>query len=126
MPVIQIRYHRDIIPDNSIVAITKKLPAVAASVLTCAESIMLGPQHIMLEIDHASALDVNCKDISVRVWSHDFPGRRNSIDTIRCRIAEEVLTHLPKGVSWYVWVLLAASSYGSDDEELRLSPPRSN
>lgn len=126
MPVIQIRYNRDVIPDNSIVAITKKLPPVAADVLTCAESIMLEPQHIMLEVDHASALDVNCKDINVRVWSHDFPGRRDGIDMIRNRIAKELLAHLPSGVSWYVWVLLAPTSYGSDTEEVWLSPPQSD
>lgn len=126
MPVIQIRYNQHVVPDNSIIAITKNLPAIAANVLTCAESITLEPQHIMLEIDRATDLDVNCKDVNVRVWSHDFPGRRDRIDTIRNHIAKELLAHLPSGASWYVWVLLAPTSYGSDTGEVCLSPARSD
>ncbi|MCK1717558.1 hypothetical protein [Bradyrhizobium sp. 141] len=126
MPVIQIRYNQQVVGETAIVAIAKNLPAVAANVLTCAESIILEPQHIMLEIDPARALDVNCKDINVRVWSHDFPGRRDRIDMIRNRIAKELLAHLPSGATWYVWILLAPTSYGSDTEEVRLSLARPN
>lgn len=120
MPLIQIRRRPDAIGGEAIVALRENLPAVAAQALSCAEGGKLAPKDIMLEFDDMGPYDINNKDIHVRVWAHDYPARRgenlSALDTIRKTIAEEVLRHIPAGVSWYVWVLLAPTSYGSDTE----------
>lgn len=121
MPLIQIRYNGNAIPIEAISALRENLLAVAAKVLTCTESIQYAPKHIMLEFGLMNALDVNCKDINIRVWAHDYPSRRDTLDLARDHIAKAVLKHVPAGVSWSVWVLLIPSSYGSDTEQLYLS-----
>lgn len=124
MPLIQIRYNPSAIPIEATGALRETLPGVAAKALTCAESIKCTPKQIMLEFDRMNALDLNCKDINIRVWAHDYPSRRDSLDLAREHIAKELLRHIPTGASWYVWMLPMASSYGSDDEQLFLSSCR--
>lgn len=85
------------------------------------ESIKYQPKHIMLEIEQTGTLDVHCKSMNIRVWAHDYASRRNNLDAIRKKIADEVSKHLPEDVDWYVWVLLVPSSYGSEAEELSFS-----
>lgn len=126
MPIVQIRYNHNSIPNDTLVALRERLPAVAATSLTCAESIELMPQHIYLEFDRGNVLDINCKDLNIRVLVHDYPGRRKALDRMREQIAQEVVKHLPEGVTWYVWVILVTSSYGSDTEKLSFSPTENN
>lgn len=121
MPLIQIRYDPRAIPIQVTSALREALPAIAAEALACAENTKLAPKQIMLEFEPMNALDSNCKDINIRVWAHDYPSRRDILDLARERIAKEVLEHIPVGVSWYVWMLPMASSYGSDAEQLFLS-----
>lgn len=121
MPLIQIRYNPSAIPIEATSALRETLPVVAGKALTCA-SIKCTPKQIMLEFECMNALDLNCKDINIRVWAHDYPSRRNILDLAREHIAKEVLKHIPTGVSWYVWMLPMASSYGSDTEQLFLAP----
>jgi len=121
MPLIQIRYNPSVIPIEATGALRETLPDVAAKALTCAENIKCSPEQIMLEFARMNALDFNCKDINIRVWAHDYPSRRDILDLAREHIAKEVLKHIPTGVSWYVWVLPVASSYGSDAEQLSFS-----
>ena len=120
MPLVQIRRNPRTIDQFVLKALSDKLPAVTAGILSCKEGGILAPKDIMVEFDDMSPYDTNCKDIHIRVWAHDYPARRGkdlaALDSIRERIAEEVLKHLPAGVSWYVWVLLAPTSYGSDTE----------
>lgn len=120
MPLMQIRRKTDRISDPDLIKVVQNLPAVAAQALSCKEGGELKSGDIMLEIDEMSPLDANCKDLHIRVWAHDYPSRRGeslaNLDAIRKRISAEVLKHLPAGVSWYVWVLLAPTSYGSDTE----------
>lgn len=123
MPLIQIRRNPYIVFDNVMNRLTEALPAVAAKALSSPEGGILAPEAIMLEVDDLTmyrSLNKNCKALHVRVWAHDYPSRRGkdleTLDAIRKQIAEEVVKHLPEGVSWYVWVLLAPTSYGSDTE----------
>ncbi|WP_136623367.1 hypothetical protein [Bradyrhizobium centrolobii] len=121
MPLIQIRYNPKTIPSTATSALRGNLPAVAAKALTRSENIKCAPEHIMLEFERMSVLDLNCKDINIRVWVHDYPSRRAILDLAREHIAKEVLKHVPTGVSWYVWILPMLSSYGSDAEQLFLA-----
>ena len=116
MPLVQIRRNPRKIDHFVLKALVDNLPAVAAGRLSCKEGGILAPKDIMLEFDDMGPYDANCKDVHIRVWAHDYAVRRENLDAIRQQIAEEVLKHLPQGVSWYVWVLLAPTSYGSDTE----------
>lgn len=115
MPLIQVIHRQDVIPVETLIGLQRDLPAVAAEALSCEEGGTLSPKDITLEFGKMNYLDTNCKDIHVRVWAHDYPSRRGenlaALDNIRRRIVEEVLKHLPPGVSWYVWVLLVPTSY---------------
>ncbi len=71
----------------------------------------------MIEVERQTILNVNCKDLHVRIWAHDYPSRKRDLETIRQQIQAELVKHVPKGTSWYVWVLLAPTSYGSDTED---------
>jgi len=118
MPLIQIRRQQSKIDATVLFDIIRNLHAVAAKALTCEESGELVPGDIMIEADDMNTVfGSNLKDIHIRVWAHDYPSRRDNLDAIRKRIADEVLKHLVSGTSWYVWVLLAPTSYGSDTEE---------
>ena len=114
MPLIQIRRRTSKFGGHFCKEIGKALPAVAAAALTCEEGGKLDPHDVMIEFDDMGDADVNCKDIHVRVWAHDYVARRRDLDVIRKTISDEVIKHLPEGVSWYVWLLLAPTSYGSD------------
>lgn len=113
--------NRDCIPDDAISSLRQNLPVVAAEALTCQESIKYESKHIMFEIEQVGALDVNCKSMNVRVWAHDYTSRRNNLDAIRKKIANEVSKHLPGGMDWYVGVLLLPGSFGSEAEDLSFS-----
>ena len=121
MPLIEIRRRPDAIGEEILVALRDNLPATAAKALSCDEGGELSAKDIMIEINDMGPYDKNNKDIHIRVWAHDYPTRRGENDAklnIICkRIAEQVVKHLPTGVSWYVWVLLARTSYGSDTED---------
>ena len=116
MPLIQIRRKLGVISHHEMLALKDELPAFVAGALSCKEGGILQPKDIMLEIDDMGAYDVNCKDIHVRVCAHDYPSRRANLDDIRKAISKQVLKCLPQGASWYVWVLLVPTSYGSDTE----------
>ncbi len=120
MPLIQIRHRHDAVGGAVLVRLQKHLPAVAAEALSCVEGGKLAAKDIMLEFDSMNPLDINGKDIHIRVWAHDYPTRAGldleNLDTIRKTISAEVLRHIAADVSWYVWVLLAPTSYGSDTE----------
>lgn len=114
MPVIQIRYNRRKIGDKAIRNVVKNIPGVASRCLSCEEGGRLAEEDIMVEVDHTRKLDKNCKDVNVRVLAHDYEERRDHLQSTRSRISKAVRKHLPKGASWYVWVILANTSYGSD------------
>lgn len=115
MPLIQIRMRLATVAP-ALIGLQENLPVVAAAALSCEEGGKLTPKDIMLEFDDISPYDINHKDLHIRVWAHAYPWRRVNLDVIRKTIAEEVLKHIPASVSWYVWVLLAPTSYGSDTE----------
>lgn len=116
MPLIQIRCDPNMIASAILTDLRHFLPPVAAEALTCKEGGPLAAGDIIIEFDNVNSLDINIKHINVRVWAHDYPSRQENLDTIRKQIAEELLKHIPPGMSWYVWVLLAPTSYGSDTE----------
>ncbi len=121
MPLIAIRGNQRRITRRVMRRLFTSLPPIAAKALSCStwsphSSNLLAPTDIMIEVDNFGRLRENCKDIHIRVYAHDYRERRNNLDKIRKMISEEVVKHLPAGVSWYVWVLLAPTSYGSDTE----------
>ncbi len=116
MPLIQVRYNPRKIGENAIIPLVSCFPAVAVRVLACEEGGELTYRDIMVEVNKASRLDENCKDVNIRVIAHDYPSRREKIDFIRDEIAERVALYMPTGPSWYVWVLLHTTSYVSDTE----------
>ncbi len=118
MPLIQIRRNIYTIRKSVLEAVVNNLPDVAAFALTCAEGGVLTAKDIMIEVSEVSPHDRNMKDISLLVWAHDYHERRGeklmTLNGIRERISHELIRHLPNDASWSVWVLLAATSYGSN------------
>lgn len=118
MPLIKIRRGARI-DDHILNKILESLPTVAAAALACKEGGPLKPKDIMIEVDRMSDSDRNVKDIHIRVIAHDYPARRGdnlaALDEIRMKISAAVTPHLGEHMSWYVWVLLSPTSYGSDD-----------
>lgn len=113
MPLIRIRYSnagfcaKDVFP-----AFLRELVAVAAHALSCTGE-ALAANDIGIEVDAASSYDVNVKRLALRVIVPDHPERREKLDAIRAEIAAVVQKHLPAKVSWSVWIMLVAGSYGS-------------
>ncbi len=118
MPLIFIRRRADKVDDKTVNTITALLQHIAANALSCKEGGLLKPEDIMFEVDDVGPLDRNVKDINIRVLAHDYEERRGkNLDDIRKIISREVVSHLPEGVSWYVWPGILPTSYGSDTEE---------
>lgn len=117
MPLIQIRRNPEMINDGLLKSIIESLPRRAAQALSCAEGGVLKPEDIMIEADDFGPFDTNAKDIHVRVIAHDYPSRRANLDEIRTWISMDIFAELQlTPASWYVWVLLMPTSYGSDTE----------
>ena len=118
MPLVQIRRDHRFVDDATIVKICEALSHVAAAVLSSPEGGSLRSEDIVIEIDDIDYLDINVKQLNVRVWAHDYPSRRGdkltTLDATRKMMARAVCEQLPPHVTWYVWVLLAPTSYGSD------------
>ena len=118
MPLIVIKRNPLKIKYPTLYALGNSLPAVAADALTCAEGGQLEPKDIIIEFETCSSHDMNAKDINVRVIAHDYPARRGDLDNIRRLISAAVVGCLPDSkTSWYVWVMLLPTSYGSDTEK---------
>lgn len=117
MPLIEVVLRPEKIGPKAIKGLQENLPAFAAKELSCEEGGDLRPEDIMIEFHDMDPRNVHCKDIHVRIFAHDYLTRNITRDGIRLRISREVRRHLPEGVSWYVWLLLGPTSYGSDTEE---------
>ncbi|OGF82828.1 hypothetical protein A3B18_00225 [Candidatus Giovannonibacteria bacterium RIFCSPLOWO2_01_FULL_46_13] len=115
MPLVEIRRNSAVIDDQILLNIIESLPPIAADVLSTKGG-KLDPEEIMIEVDEASPFDRHVKDLNIRIRGHNFQERLENHDAIRRRISEEVLRHLPDGISWYVWLDLVPISYGSDTE----------
>lgn len=89
------------------------LPAVVAESLSCGEG-RLTAKDIMIEVQEANWLDRNTKDVNIRILAHDYVERHLQIDRSQQYISGWVQKQLPGGVSWYVWLVLSTTSYGSD------------
>lgn len=112
MPRINIlRTHK--ITDSRVCHIGTNLPEAAAAALSC-KSLALKPEDIMIVITDVGPFDVNVKDVNVDVLAHAYPDRVENADMIRRTIARALVQMLPDGVSWYVWLRLGMTSYGSD------------
>lgn len=115
VPLIQIVRNPRKVFGTAFTRLLEQLPEEAANILSCEEGGILKPEDIMIEVTEFSSHDLNCKDLHVRVWAHDYPSRRENLDIIRLKISNRVWPHFPQ-ISWYVWVLLSPTSYGSDTE----------
>ena len=118
MPLIQIVRNPTKVSDGMLGNILSMLPAASSTILSCSEGGKLRPDDIMIEVTEFGPHDRNCKDLHVRVWAHDYPSRRGpnnkALDLMQLKIAGRVRAYLTPEISWYVWVLLATTSYGSD------------
>lgn len=121
MPLVKVRRRSSKIDDKDLDLITEALTIVVAKALTCEEGGRLPPSDIMIEVSEVGPYDKNVKDLNIRVLAHDYPSRRGenlaSLKTRRRAIQEVVKAHLDAGTTYYVWPILAATSYGSDTEE---------
>ena len=117
MPLIQIVRNPDRVFGKTFERLLDMLPGVAATQLTCSDGGLLKPEDIMIEVSEFSPHDRNCKDIHIRVIAHDYPSRKGRrlerLEVIGSSIAGPVERALPKGTSWYVWVLLSPTSYNA-------------
>jgi hypothetical protein len=122
MPLIVIKFDTQKVLPFVLKDILRELPAIAAKTLSCEEGGELKPEDIMFEVDPHGPYDLNVKELQLRVYAHDYPSRLARLDEIRKDI-ENHLTSVLKTLyreqhepSWYVWVLLSPTSYGSDTE----------
>lgn len=118
MPLIQIVRNPEKVSGSQFERFLRQLPIDVATILSCEEGGVLKPDDIMIEVTEFGPHDLNCKDLHVRVWAHDYPSRRGDnlvdLDIIRLKIAGRVWPHF-SSISWNVWVLLLApTSYCSD------------
>lgn len=112
MPLIQIRRNARV-TNGTMKHLLSGLDVVAASVLSCEDGFVT-PQDILVEVSDASAFDKNIKDVNIRVLAHDYLERHVRADWIQQTLSEYVQKNLPGGTSWYVWLVLGYTSYGSD------------
>ena len=117
MPLIQVTRKLDRVSDLVVRRVVGSLPAHTAKVLTCPEGGLLKPEDIMLEVSDLGPLCLNNKDINIRVLAHDYHARRKNLAAILKDLSQKVVSQLPYGLSWYVWVILAETSYGSDTDD---------
>lgn len=118
MPLIQIRRNPTTVPDTVFKRLLESLPAITAEKLTCREGGLLKPEDIMIEVSDFGPYDLNCKDLHIRIYAHDYQSRRGwklqRLDAIRKSIYLDVCLRIPSSVTRYVWILLSPTSYGSD------------
>jgi hypothetical protein len=115
VPLIQIVRKPVTINEKTLKAILDILPEISAEALTCKESRGLKAEDIMIEVRDLGPYDRNCKDLNIRVYAHDYPGRRgHNLDIIQAKIVGKIGMCIPIEVSWYVWVLLSETAYSSD------------
>jgi hypothetical protein len=94
--------------------IVRNLPDIVADALDC-EAGHLTPQDIMIQVDEVGPFDsANLKDLNVTIYAHDYPERAANLDSRRMQIERGLKQLLGEGQSWYVWIFLEKSSYGSD------------
>lgn len=113
MPLVQIRSR---LTDLQLSELLPGLQKVAAEALACEEG-KLGPGDIMIEIFESHPQDFNTKDVNIRVFANTYPDRSKNLDDRRRQIGKYVQSHIPEGLTWYVWVKLSDASYGSDTIE---------
>jgi hypothetical protein len=120
MPLIEIVRRQTVIHDRTIIALTEALASAASAELSCEDGGVLKPSDIMFEVRNFSPFDRHCKDLHIRVLAHDYPSRRGEdnerLEAIQQHLSGLVADFVPAGASWYVWVLLSLTSYGSDTE----------
>lgn len=117
MPLITIRRDTGKVSDKVLNNLCALLPDVASSELSCEEGGQLANKHIMIEVNNFGSFDMTEKDIHIRILAHNYPSRVANKDKIRKSISDQIKPALPDGVRWYVWLILADTSYGSDTEE---------
>lgn len=113
MPLVTIRRNPRKITDARLEHIIAHLPVIIAGALTCREG-GLTSSDIMIEASDTGPFDTNVKDISIVVYAHRYPERVADLEVRQQAMSRMIVAHLPDGVSWYVWVFLLESSYGSD------------
>lgn len=114
MPLVQVR-RTSRVTNGTLKHLLDGLPAVVASALSCEDNRIYVPD-IMIEVSEASGFDRNLKDVNIRVLAHDYPERHIDASRIQRAISTFVQKTLPGGTTWYVWLFLSFTSYGSDTE----------
>jgi hypothetical protein len=113
MPLVIVRRRASKITDARIKHIAKHLPEVVAQALSCEEG-RLTPEDIMIQVDEVGPLDSAMKDLNVTIYAHDYPERAANLAERCARITREFQYMIGDGQSWYIWVFLQKSCYGSD------------
>lgn len=114
MPLVVIRRRKETVTDERLRHIVTYLPLFVAEGLTCTAG-ALTPDDIMIQADDVGPFDsANLKDVNVIVYAHDYPERAADLDRRRDGISQELVGLLGVQHSWYVWIFLEKSSYGSD------------
>lgn len=115
MPVVTIKRNPRVIPDVMLEKIVLTLSINTANALTCEEGV-LTEEDIMVEVSDVGSYDRNCKDINILVFAHDYPSRRVKLDRAQLLISRALEVYLPQSASWYIWIILGTTSYGSDTQ----------
>jgi hypothetical protein len=68
----------------------------------------------MIQVDEAGPLDSAMKDLNIIINAHDYPQRSANISERCARITREFQQMIGEEQSWYIWVFLQKSCYGSD------------
>ncbi len=117
MPLVMLRANPTKVNYKILADICKAIPSVAADALSTDEGGKLTPDKIMVDVNgEFSHLAQNPKSLSVIIYAHDYAERRANLDERRKQIEAAIVELLEPGTSYYVWLWLGMTSYGSDTE----------
>lgn len=119
MPLVLLHYKTDRGLEELAENLAIELPDIVAPNLTLSERERLdgqvAPEDIIVRCVEGTKSDVNCKDIEITIWAHDFPGRKVNLEERKDAIIggiHQFLADYDRNVSGFVWVLLQPTALG--------------
>lgn len=118
MPLVRIAINPRKVFPGWVGKLCEVLAVTVSDALSTNDGGTLRPEDVMIEVSQVEhdLFSRNLKDCGVMIYAHDYPERRANLDERRRKIALEVVKYLPAGASWFVWVWLGTTSYGSDTQ----------
>lgn len=100
MPITQVRFKGEVVPDATLQALHEKLPGIVANILK------VQPKTVGVDFDLANKYDVG-HDIKIRIFAYPFRERRKNIDKLTAEIERGVRKIVEAHISIVVSIWLA-------------------